>query len=439
MSRVHSRSRMADSTAPSIAFAISGTPRCFTIIAALKIAPTGFKRPWPAISGAVPWTGSNRPRPLDGLMFADGAMPIPPTSSAVRSERMSPNRLPVTMTSNWPGSLTSCIAAASTRRWRVFTRGCAAATAFQRSCHRPPANVIAFDLSTITTSRLAIPKACSMIRVTPRYVLMSSWVAISSFVPLLKRPPWPTYSPSVFSRTIKRSARRRSSCRKGDRRSSYSRAGRRLTYKSRSNRSRSSTPWRYLGSGTRGSPTAPKRMASAAASCFHTSSGMATPVRRYESALTSNSSNSKSAPAARSTLIASGTTSFPAPSQGSTAIFLGTGLRGFLLAQLVALDLASHSLGQLDYELDHVRVLVALQPRLAVLLELGSQRIVALPTLDDDEGLDLGEAVDIHAHHRALDHRRVLEQRGLDLDRRCPQPADLDHVVRTAFVPVIPV
>src|SRR5438309_11808400 len=101
-------------------------------------------------------------------------------------------------------------------------------------------------------------------------------------------------------------------------------------------------------------------MESAACSSFHTPSGMATPVRRYESALTSNSSNSKSAPAARRTLIASGTTSLPAPSQGRTAIFLGRS--GLPLAQFVALDLAGHSLRQLGDELDDVRVLVALEP-----------------------------------------------------------------------------
>src|SRR5712692_4127329 len=178
-------------------------------------------------------------------------------------------------------------------------------------------------------------------------------------------------------------------------------------------------------------------MASAAASCFHTSSEMATPVRRYESALTSNSSNSKSAPAARSTLIASGTTSLPAPSQGSTAIFLGTGLRGFPLAQLVALDLAGHGLGQLGHELDQVRVLVALEARLAVLLKLGHQRVPrGHIALGDDEGLDLRESFDFDADHGTLGHRRVLQQRRLDLDRRGPQPAHLDHVVRAPLVPV---
>src|SRR5713101_1538407 len=123
-------------------------------------------------------------------------------------------------------------------------------------------------------------------------------------------------------------------------------------------------------------------MASAAASCFHTSSEMATPVRRYESALTSNSSNSKSAPAARSTLIASGTTSFPAPSHGTTAMRLGTSGGGFLLAQLVAL-----------------------QARLAVFLELGHQRVPrGHIALGDDEGFDLRESFDFEADHGALGH-----------------------------------
>src|ERR1700745_2660822 len=107
-------------------------------------------------------------------------------------------------------------------------------------------------------------------------------------------------------------------------------------------------------------------MASAAASFFQSSPGIGTPVRRYASALMSSSSNSQSAPAARSTLMASGTTSLPAPSHGTTAMCLGRG--GFLFAQLVALDLAGNRLGQLGHELDHVRVLKALELRLAVLL-----------------------------------------------------------------------
>src|SRR5712692_259762 len=176
-------------------------------------------------------------------------------------------------------------------------------------------------------------------------------------------------------------------------------------------------------------------MASAAASCFHTSSEMATPVRRYESALTSNSSKSKSAPAARSTLIASGTTSFPAPSQGTTAMCLRRS--GLPLAQLVALDLAGHGLRQLGHELDQVRVLVPLQARLAVFLERGHERLAGHGVaLGDDEGLDLREPFDFDPDHRALGHRGMLQERRLDLDRRRPQPAHLDHVVGATLVPV---
>src|SRR5690348_4544206 len=162
---------------------------------------------------------------------------------------------------------------------------------------------------------------------------------------------------------------------------------------------------------------------------------MGSPVRMYWSALTSYSSNSRSAPAALRTLIASGTTSFPAPSQGRTAMWLRRSR--FLVAQLVALDLAGHGLRQLVDELDHVRILEPLQARLAVLLQLDDERVgFRRVLLGDHERLDLREAVELHADHRTLRDGRMLEQRRLDLDRRDPQPADFDHVVRATFVPV---
>src|SRR5205814_3729611 len=127
---------------------------------------------------------------------------------------------------------------------------------------------------------------------------------------------------------------------------------------------------------------------------FQVASGIGCPVRMYWSASTSYSWKSKPAPAAFRTLIASGTTSLPAPSQGRTAMWW---LRrsGFLLAQLVALDLARHGLRQLRHELDQVRVLEALQPRLAVLLQLRDQRVARRGVLPcDHECLDPGESVD---------------------------------------------
>ena len=60
--------------------------------------------PWPAMSGAEPCTGSNIEGNLrSGLMLADGAMPIVPVQAGPRSERMSPNRLEPTTTSNQSG------------------------------------------------------------------------------------------------------------------------------------------------------------------------------------------------------------------------------------------------------------------------------------------------------------------------------------------------
>ena len=57
--------------------------------------------PWPAMSGAEPWTGSN----IDGysrsgFRLPEGAMPIEPATAAARSLRMSPNRFEATITSN---------------------------------------------------------------------------------------------------------------------------------------------------------------------------------------------------------------------------------------------------------------------------------------------------------------------------------------------------
>jgi hypothetical protein len=63
--------------------------------------------PVPAMSGALPCTGSN----IDGLvpvasMLPLAANPIPPDTAAARSVMMSPKRLSVTMTSKRPGSVT---------------------------------------------------------------------------------------------------------------------------------------------------------------------------------------------------------------------------------------------------------------------------------------------------------------------------------------------
>ena len=79
------------------------------------IAAVGSAMPCPAMSGALPCTGSN----IDGFvrvasMLPLAARPMPPHTAAARSVMMSPNRLSVTITSNRPGSVTRWMVAAST-------------------------------------------------------------------------------------------------------------------------------------------------------------------------------------------------------------------------------------------------------------------------------------------------------------------------------------
>ena len=60
----------------------------------------GLALPWPAMSGAVPCTGSNIDGPVRaGLRLALPAKPTPPATAPPRSVRMSPKRLSVTITS----------------------------------------------------------------------------------------------------------------------------------------------------------------------------------------------------------------------------------------------------------------------------------------------------------------------------------------------------
>jgi hypothetical protein len=78
--------------------------------------------PLPAMSGAEPWMGSYMPLP-SASSDADGSMPMEPVSIAAQSDRMSPNMLVVTMTSNCFGARTSCMAALSTYMWLSSTSG----------------------------------------------------------------------------------------------------------------------------------------------------------------------------------------------------------------------------------------------------------------------------------------------------------------------------
>ena len=57
-------------------------------------------------------------------------------------------------------------------------------------------------------------------------------------------------------------------------------------------------------------------------------------------------------------------------------------------------------------------------------------RVAGVTALQHDIGLGLGQAVGVGlAHDGRFEHRRVLHQRGLDLERRYVDAAHLEHVV----------
>src|SRR5919199_4291843 len=88
------------------------------------------------------------------------------------------------------------------------------------------------------------------------------------------------------------------------------------------------------------------------------------------------------------------------------------------LTQHEALDLASHCLGQLAVEVHDVRVLIALEPLLAPGLQLLRERRRGhVPGAQGDAGLEACQPLHRDADHGGLQHRRVLAQRVLDLDR----------------------
>lgn len=62
----------------------------------------------------------------------------------------------------------------------------------------------------------AVSNAKRMSRSTPWRVKMATSVAVSQGWPRCERPPWPAYSPSVFSRTITQSRSPGEAFRKGD-------------------------------------------------------------------------------------------------------------------------------------------------------------------------------------------------------------------------------
>ena len=105
-----------------------------------------------------------------------------------------------------------------------------------------------------------------------------SCTANSRSVPANMRPPVLEYSPSVFSRTTKKSMSPGLRLASGQATPGISRTGRKLTYWSNSRRNSTSEPHSETWSGTlEGQPTAPKKIASWPPICAFQSSGIMRP------------------------------------------------------------------------------------------------------------------------------------------------------------------
>ena len=101
-----------------------------SIIAAVSTCAIGLAMPCPAMSGALPCTGSNMDGcDRDGSRFALDAKPIEPVMMAPMSVRISPNRLDATTTSKLCGRRMKSMQAASISNEFVVTSGYSSATA----------------------------------------------------------------------------------------------------------------------------------------------------------------------------------------------------------------------------------------------------------------------------------------------------------------------
>ncbi len=108
-------------------------------------------------------------------------------------------------------------------------------------------------------------------------------------------------------------------------------------------------------------------------------------------------------------------------------------MRAAAIAQAEPLDLAVQRARQVVDELDDVRVLVAAQALLAPRAQLVGERVVAgSPSVALDVGGDPARVVDRDPDDADAAHARMGDEHVLHVDRRHPQAADLEHVVRRA-------
>src|SRR5262249_54532529 len=110
-------------------------------------------------------------------------------------------------------------------------------------------------------------------------------------------------------------------------------------------------------------------------------------------------------------------------------------------AELEALDLAGGRLGQIAHEFDPAWILVGCNLVSHEALELvGQRRRGAGRLFEDDERLRLDQPIAVFLTDDGdFQHSRVFYQRGLDLDGRDPDTADLQHVIGAAGVPEVTV
>src|SRR5688500_14017515 len=164
------------------------------------------------MSGAEPCTGSkSEGNARSGLMLPEGAMAIVPVQAGPRSDRMSPKRLEATTTSNQSGCCTKCAVRMSMWYLSVRTPGYCLAMASTRSSQYGIVMEMPFDLVADVTCFfarfMASSKANFRMRSVPLREKHDCWKTISRSVPSYMRPPTLEYSPSVFSRTTKKSDR----------------------------------------------------------------------------------------------------------------------------------------------------------------------------------------------------------------------------------------
>lgn len=137
-----------------------------------------------------------------------------------RGLEMKLTRLVATIVSNDFGSSTIRQVIASTSILSHFTSGKSCATSAAISSHSTiPFRCALLFVTTVSIFRslfCAISNANRISRSTPWRVNIATSVAVSHGWPRCERPPWPAYSPSVFSRTMIQSKSPGEAFRNGD-------------------------------------------------------------------------------------------------------------------------------------------------------------------------------------------------------------------------------